>query len=585
MKIFKKLNLNIISIILAILVTFSASLLIFKGIKNYKSGNQPQVNIYACTCDDPDTHYCFDASNSHEYLADWYDYNTEYRIKNYAGLTSFASAVNNGYNFSGKTVNLLADIDCQGNGMGIGNMKEDRYFQGTFDGKGYSIYNFVYDGGDDSFVGNKAEISTWLTVSYYTYGLFKKINGLTTIKNLYIYDVDDTFGCNYQECKDIGGLVGYSDGGRIENCKINDINITANFSGGDTYVVHTESGCAFGGVFAVGFATIINCEISNVKLSGSMLDNEAGVGPARHSYTVYGVPPVVNIYSPYTVSESTIEKCVIYNLFEDTYNITSFSSSQWTYQAYFTGSGIRHEHGTLSHSISNCYNSKMDDDFVNLGTNISVGGESGSAWYYGGTNYNEGWPKLRQFISVWSTINFGARLIEGASVTEFTTLDVLPDKTSIEIPADAGLQGIASENTIIFYLQIVTAKPTNNIYSFKNWRKDNDFKWFAEYEWKQYTITFNSTIGETTIAPTGVSSVIVSYGAKINLITTESNKLQYEVVDVNNADAITIITYDFSGMQYCIIKDNAGVADKFEVTADLTITPTATLKQYGSVWQ
>lgn len=347
-------------------------------------------------------------------------------------------------------------------------------------------------------------------------------------------------------------------------------------------MVHTESGCAFGGVFAVGFATIINCEISNVKLSGSMLDNEAGVGPARHSNTVYGVPPVVNIYSPYTVSESTIEKCVIYNLFEDTYNITSFSSSQWTYQAYFTGSGIRHEHGTLSHSISNCYNSKMDDDFVNLGTNLFVGGESGSIWYYGGDDYNEGFPKLRIFVEDWGEVKLTSYLVVNSRNTKIESL------TSICIPKDANgdvNKGLNTTNqTIDIFNQSVTA-PEYETYKFTNWERIGKLNYYAYYEWKQYTITFNSTIGETTIAPTGVSSVIVSYGAKINLITTESNKLQYEVVDVNNADATTIITYDFSGMQYCIIKDNAGVADKFEVTADLTITPTATLKQYGSVWQ
>ena len=60
-------------------------------------------------------------------------------ISDLAQLKAFANEVANGNTYSGETVVLGDDINCEWNTIVIGDYKN--YFQGTFDGQGNTIYN------------------------------------------------------------------------------------------------------------------------------------------------------------------------------------------------------------------------------------------------------------------------------------------------------------------------------------------------------------------------------------------------------------------------------------------------------------
>ncbi|MBQ3031688.1 MAG: hypothetical protein IJD29_04240, partial [Anaerotignum sp.] len=96
--------------------------------------------------------------------------NGEFLIKNVDDLKAFATMVNAGNNFSGKTVKLAADIDLKNEEWTpIGNSTNK--FQGTFDGQNHMISNLLI-------TGNKSDV-----------GLF----GFTTngeIKNLIVYNAN-----------------------------------------------------------------------------------------------------------------------------------------------------------------------------------------------------------------------------------------------------------------------------------------------------------------------------------------------------------------------------------------------------------
>ncbi len=119
-------------------------------------------------------------------------------------LISFRDAVNNGNSFIGQTVRLTADIDLKGS-------EENPWtpigmpgypFSGTFDGGGYGITGLYIN-----------------TSSDYQ-GFFGYICGATydTVKNLSVYgNIAPMDGPGAEYC---GGIVGYLDYGKIENCNV-----------------------------------------------------------------------------------------------------------------------------------------------------------------------------------------------------------------------------------------------------------------------------------------------------------------------------------------------------------------------------
>ena len=146
------------------------------------------------------------------------DYSTSYNftVSTAAQLAKFASMVNAGNNFNGKTVTLAADIDLTDHywtPIGIG-VPSDYVFKGTFDGAGHTISGI-------NMSGNGRQ------------GLFGTIAG-ATIKNLKLSA--STF--NLTNNSNVGGIVAYVKKGAtdtvIENCHVaSDVSIeTKGYAGG-----------------------------------------------------------------------------------------------------------------------------------------------------------------------------------------------------------------------------------------------------------------------------------------------------------------------------------------------------------------
>lgn len=132
----------------------------------------------------------------------------------YATLGAFAAAVNAGNSFAGKTVTLMKDVNLSAGWAPIGDghryQSNQNVFSGTFDGKGHTISGLNSNGFDP-------EISV-VDDNEYTYGLFGYVkNG--TVRNVILEDVRISQTVGYQ-LENAGGVVGYLDGGKVENCAV-----------------------------------------------------------------------------------------------------------------------------------------------------------------------------------------------------------------------------------------------------------------------------------------------------------------------------------------------------------------------------
>lgn len=126
-----------------------------------------------------------------------------------AELAAFAAKVNNGETYKGKTVQLGADINL-GNvaWTAIGDCESGKYFQGTFDGQGHTIYNLNVDYSNDG-------------AEHATAGLFGWVDAAgATIKNV---NVD---GATVKGTHWTGVIAGYFTG-TIENCSVNNATVIA----------------------------------------------------------------------------------------------------------------------------------------------------------------------------------------------------------------------------------------------------------------------------------------------------------------------------------------------------------------------
>lgn len=126
-----------------------------------------------------------------------------------AELAAFAESVNNGTTYSGKTVKLGANINLNNQSWtAIGDCESGKYFQGTFDGQGYTIYNLNVDYSTD-------------TSGHATAGLFGWVDtAKATVKNV---NID---GATVKGSHWVGVIAGYFTG-RIENCSVNNATVIA----------------------------------------------------------------------------------------------------------------------------------------------------------------------------------------------------------------------------------------------------------------------------------------------------------------------------------------------------------------------
>lgn len=305
----------------------------------------------------------------------------------------FAESVGAGYSYEGKTVKLLCDIDCLGNTLGVGGGGSGQSFAGTFDGQGNTISNYEFSYGGEKKVGGDGTFSYDLCRYY---GLFERITDKATIKNLKVSDVANDFNCDDTTYKTIGAIVGVSDGGKIDNCIVE--NITINFTD-----VEKESRVNLAGVFGGGSATVTNCFVRNIT-SGYRY---YAIGPALRD----GFKKFKNSYTTAVETEN------VYNTNPSTYS-NNFCDNAWysadtkygvvTRDCYTNGLwGVEKSTESYNHNYTHCYSSTTDSGFADWVKNFKESGTyddiKKNYWYYN-PFYNGGFPCLRMFISSWKSV-------------------------------------------------------------------------------------------------------------------------------------------------------------------------------------
>lgn len=192
-----------------------------------------------------------------------------YLIENGYQLKWFADQVNGGeYKMDAK---LVSDIDLSvvcGESVGswtpIGHYKDNAYYQGTFDGQGYTISNFyMYE------TGSGTDGAT-----YYR-GLFGQVQAGTTIQNV------NLTGSIYTTLRFVGGLVGkvgtlVSGDVTIDNCHVS-VDIESDSSLGSVGGIAgqlrqgTVSNCSYSGTIKTGIHTSAGGILGNTStMSGTV---------------------------------------------------------------------------------------------------------------------------------------------------------------------------------------------------------------------------------------------------------------------------------------------------------------------------
>lgn len=182
-----------------------------------------------------------------------------YQIVNAAQLKAFATAVDGGNTYAGQYVALGASIDLSGidNWNPIGTEDGTTIFQGTFDGRGYTIS------------GLKIDTSVQVESNY---GLFSVLGNQAVVRNLNVTGVNMTV-TNTAEAVRVGVIAGDTEktagsgdtglAARIDNCSAT----------GTVNVTTTGDKMAFGGVWSAV------CSMAALsRTAGMML-----ISPLKHS--------------------------------------------------------------------------------------------------------------------------------------------------------------------------------------------------------------------------------------------------------------------------------------------------------------
>lgn len=194
----------------------------------------------------------------------WFDNTkTSFEIKTPAQLAGLAALVNDGNDFSEKTIQLSQDIDLDNREWSpIG--KSDKPFKGTFDGQTHKVSNLkiasasLKDAGlfgavSDSAIQNLSIQNADITVSEGAGALVGSVAGNTTIKKC------DAADGKIQGNLDVGGLAGRTGAGTVfVTCNVTNSTVSAVASQGDPYA---------GGI--VGKATAPTVTLTNCTASGN----------------------------------------------------------------------------------------------------------------------------------------------------------------------------------------------------------------------------------------------------------------------------------------------------------------------------
>ncbi|MBE7074571.1 MAG: hypothetical protein E7376_01125 [Clostridiales bacterium] len=189
----------------------------------------------------------------------------ELYITTYNELKTFATKVNSGTTYSGKTVALAANITIESSFNGIGTFNgigstSNKYFKGTFDGDGYTINNLncpLFNCIDGATIQNIYIESGSVSKNVVALGAIVSYSKNSTVwrcKNTASVTNERTSGTIYT-----GGVVGFSNGGSIKECS-NEANVKNTQNSVEKSYVGGIVGYAEG-------ATINNCYVYNSNIT------------------------------------------------------------------------------------------------------------------------------------------------------------------------------------------------------------------------------------------------------------------------------------------------------------------------------
>ena len=195
---------------------------------------------------------------------DWHNYEqTTFEISTAEQLAGLAQLVNDGTNFSGKTIKLTADIDLNNQAWTpIGNengVDAELVFSGTFDGDGYTV-------------------SGLNVPDTYFPGLFGQISTNAKVQNLIVKGSVTGGGVAFDIWGEAAGVAAYNDG-YIQNCGF--YGTVTGSSDGSVSVYGLTGG--------VGGGTVKNCWY--FKEVGSGADDVCG-GPATNCVMISSADPM-----------------------------------------------------------------------------------------------------------------------------------------------------------------------------------------------------------------------------------------------------------------------------------------------------
>ena len=189
-------------------------------------------------------------------------YNNDFdgNICSYYDLCLFRNLVNSGTNFQGQTINLLCDIDMNGDEWIPIGCVFDKPFMGSFNGNNHVIKNMVL----------RLNLSLGTTATYRCIGLFGIVGDTEQSDNIMIKDIIIDKTCSMKYNKYTGDiycsyLVGRLNKGTIDNCKIY-ADVRLNNASNQIYY----------GSFA-GDININNCIISNCYVNNNIVTNNMSV--------------------------------------------------------------------------------------------------------------------------------------------------------------------------------------------------------------------------------------------------------------------------------------------------------------------
>lgn len=266
-------------------------------------------------------YYKITDENGNETQSNQIQIRNEDTISTKEDLKALATQVNEGNNFSTKTVQLLNDIDLQGN---INNMhipigNDSNRFEGNFNGHGYTIKNLYLNSGEYEFAGLFGVLGET--------GMIQNV----VLENCYISTTN----------KDVGGICG-SNYGKIVNCGVSGNIYSKKILG------QTQQQREIGGIAGISYGEITRCyNRANIEcVDGVYIGGIAGI---------------------------TFDNATILNSY-NTGNLTNIYADAII---HFHIGGITGLLGKETSKVENCYNTStitMQQESTNLGGIVAFNG-------------------------------------------------------------------------------------------------------------------------------------------------------------------------------------------------------------------